>query len=84
MESLDLTVVLGVIVAVLGATSTFFAVRHQKVILELKELAQVVEESLEDGKITKDEQKEMLRTPTLDEMMNMHDREQLRKPEKRI
>jgi len=60
MESLDLTVVLGVIVAVLGATSTFFAVRHQKVILELKELAQVVEESLEDGKITKDEQKEIM------------------------
>ena len=60
MESLVLTVVLGVIVAVLGATSTFFAVRHQKVILELKELAQVVEESLEDGKITKDEQKEIM------------------------
>ena len=60
MESLDLTVVLGVIVAVLGATSTFFAVRHQKVILELKELALVVEESLEDGKITKDEQKEIM------------------------
>ena len=44
MESLDLTVVLGAIVAILGATSTFFAVRHQKVIAELKELAQVVEE----------------------------------------
>ena len=28
--------------------------------------------------------KELLRTPTLDEMMDMHDREQLRKPEKRI
>jgi len=28
--------------------------------------------------------KELLRTPTLDEMMDIHDREQLRKPEKRI
>ena len=60
MESLDLTVVLSTIVAVLGATSTFFAVRHQKVIMEIKELAEVVEESLRDGKITKDEQKEIM------------------------
>tara|TARA_R100000008_G_C3440171_1_gene93988 strand:- start:70 stop:309 length:240 start_codon:yes stop_codon:yes gene_type:complete len=60
MESLNLTVVLGAIVAVLGATSTFFAVRHQKVIMEIKELAEVVEESLRDGKITKDEQKEIM------------------------
>ena len=28
--------------------------------------------------------KELLRTPTLDEMMDMHDKEQFRKPEKRI
>ena len=28
--------------------------------------------------------KELLRTPTLDEMMDMHDREQRNKPEKRI
>jgi hypothetical protein len=32
----------------------------------------------------KDVQKEMLRTPTLDEMMEMYDREQRNKPEKRI
>ena len=32
----------------------------------------------------KDVQKEMLRTPTLDEMMDMYDREQRNKPERRI
>ena len=60
MESLNLTVVLGAIVAILSATSAFFAVRHQKVIMEIKELAECVQEALEDGKITKNEQKEIM------------------------
>ena len=60
MEALDLTAILGIVVAVLGAVSTFVAVRHQKVIAELKELAETVEEALEDGNITKDEQKVIL------------------------
>jgi len=57
---MDITAVLGVIVAVLGSVSAFVAVRHQAVIKEIRELAEVVAESLEDKKITKDEQKEIL------------------------
>ena len=60
MESIDLTVVLGVIIALLGSASAYIAVRHQKVISELKELAEAVQEALEDKKITKDEQKEIM------------------------
>lgn len=60
MESLDLTTILGGVAAILGATSVYFVARHQKVILEIKELAEVVEEALEDNKITKDEQKEIM------------------------
>lgn len=57
---MDITAVLGVIVAVLGSASAFVAVRHQAVIKEIRELAEVVAEALEDKKITKDEQKEIL------------------------
>ena len=60
MESIDLTVVLVVIIALLGSASAYIAVRHQKVISELKELAEAVQEALEDKKITKDEQKEIM------------------------
>ena len=57
---MDITAILGIIVAVLGSASAFVAVRHQAVIKEIRELAEVVAEALEDKKITKDEQKEIL------------------------
>ena len=42
------------------------------------------EKNVTSFKAIKDVQKEMVRTPTLDEMMDMYDREQRNKPERRI
>jgi len=60
MEGIDLTVVLGAIIAILGGLSTFVAIRHQRVVKEIRELAECVQEALEDNRITKDEQKEIM------------------------
>ena len=60
MEGIDLTLVLGTIIAILGGLSTYVAISHQKVVKEIRELAECVQEALEDKKITKDEQKEIM------------------------
>jgi hypothetical protein len=57
---MEITIILSSIIAVLGTISTLVAIRHKKVIFELKELAEVVQEALKDNKISKQEQKEIM------------------------
>jgi gas vesicle protein len=57
---MELEIILGAVVALLGAASTFVAVRHKKVISEIKDLASTVQKAVEDKKITKEEQKKIM------------------------
>ena len=45
---------------ILGSAITIVSIKHKNVLKEIKELAEVVQESYEDKKITKDEQKAIL------------------------
>tara|TARA_R110002167_G_scaffold101042_1_gene263526 strand:- start:201 stop:443 length:243 start_codon:yes stop_codon:yes gene_type:complete len=60
LEAISIEVVLGAIIAILGSAVTVVSIKHKNVLKEIKELAEVVEESYKDRKITKDEQKEIL------------------------
>jgi len=60
LEAISIEVVLGVVIAILGSVITVVSIKHKNVLKEIKELAEVVQESYKDKKITKDEQKEIL------------------------
>tara|TARA_R110002074_G_scaffold398413_1_gene590249 strand:+ start:109 stop:351 length:243 start_codon:yes stop_codon:yes gene_type:complete len=60
LEAISLEVVLGAVIAILGSAVTIVSVKHKNVLKEIRELAEVVQESYKDKKITKDEQKEIL------------------------
>tara|TARA_R110000824_G_scaffold14392_1_gene61332 strand:- start:1554 stop:1793 length:240 start_codon:yes stop_codon:yes gene_type:complete len=60
LEAISLEMVLGAIIAILGSTITIVSIKHKNVLKEIRELAEVVQESYSDKKITKDEQKEIL------------------------
>tara|TARA_R100000781_G_scaffold94557_2_gene58884 strand:+ start:737 stop:979 length:243 start_codon:yes stop_codon:yes gene_type:complete len=60
LEAISIEVVLGVVIAILGSAITVVSIKHKNVLKEIKELAEVVQESYKDKKITKDEQKEIL------------------------
>ena len=60
LEAISLEVVLCAIIAILGSAVTIVSIKHKNVLKEIKELAEVVQESYEDKKITKDEQKAIL------------------------
>jgi|TARA_B100001540_G_scaffold265960_1_gene246771 uncharacterized membrane protein len=60
LEMISIEVVLGVVIAILGSAVTIVSIKHKNVLKEIKELAEVVQESYADKKITKDEQQEIL------------------------
>ena len=60
IESISLEIVLGAIIAFLGSAIAVVSIKHKGVLKEIKELAEVVQDSYKDKKITKDEQKEIL------------------------
>ena len=60
IESISLEIVLGVIIAFLGSAIAIVSIKHKGVLKEIKELAEVVQDSYKDKKITKGEQKEIL------------------------
>jgi|TARA_R110000751_G_scaffold283527_1_gene386922 hypothetical protein len=60
IEAISLEMVLGAVIAVLGSAITIVSIKHKGVLKEIRELAEVVQESYKDKKITKDEQKEIL------------------------
>jgi hypothetical protein len=60
LEAINLEMVLGAIVAILGSAVAVVSVKHKNVLKEIRELAEVVQDSYKDKKITKDEQKEIL------------------------
>ena len=60
LEAISLEIVLGAIIAILGSVITVVSIKHKGVLKEIKELAEVVQESYKDKKITKDEQREIL------------------------
>jgi hypothetical protein len=60
MEAISLEMVLGAIIAFLGSAIAVVSIKHKGVLKEIRELAEVVQDSYKDKKITKDEQKEIL------------------------
>lgn len=60
IESISLEIVLGAIIAFLGSAIAIVSIKHKGVLKEIRELAEVVQNSYKDKKITKDEQKEIL------------------------
>jgi hypothetical protein len=60
IESISLEIVLGAIIAFLGSAIAVVSIKHKGVLKEIRELAEVVQNSYKDKKITKDEQKEIL------------------------
>jgi hypothetical protein len=60
IESISLEMVLGAIIAFLGSAIAVVSIKHKGVLKEIRELAEVVQDSYKDKKITKDEQKEIL------------------------
>jgi hypothetical protein len=60
IESISLEIVLGAIIAFLGSAIAVVSIKHKSVLKEIRELAEVVQDSYKDKKITKDEQKEIL------------------------
>ena len=60
IEAISLEMVLGAVIAVLGSAIAIVSIKHKGVLKEIRELAEVVQESYKDKKITKDEQKEIL------------------------
>ena len=57
IESISLEIVLGAIIAFLGSAIAVVSIKHKGVLKEIRELAEVVQNSYKDKKITKDEQK---------------------------
>jgi len=60
LEAISLEIILGTIIAFLGSAITVVSIKHKGVLKEVRELAEVVQESYKDKKITKDEQKAIL------------------------
>ena len=60
LEAINLEMVLGAIVAILGSAVAVVSVKYKNVLKEIRELAEVVQDSYKDKKITKDEQKKIL------------------------
>ena len=60
IESISLEMVLGAIIVFLGSAIAVVSIKHKGVLKEIRELAEVVQDSYKDKKITKDEQKEIL------------------------
>lgn len=60
LEAISIEVVLGAVITILGSAVTVVSIKHKNVLKEIRELAEVVQESYKDKKITKDEQKEIL------------------------
>jgi len=60
LEAINLEMALGAIVAILGSAVAVVSVKYKNVLKEIRELAEVVQDSYKDKKITKDEQKKIL------------------------
>lgn len=56
----SIMIILGVIIAVCGSLLGVVSVQNRRLVVEFQELAEVVQEALEDKKITKEEMKEIM------------------------